>query len=354
MLGERIFLSEGTKERTVVLLCEDRQENETEGSIEIGYAADLDSLASVIERWSRRLWQGTSFEVSPNLALMDGESLKSYNELVSKSSKALGEFCKIRIGLVTGANRFFVLNSDQVEAEGIPVEALSPVIAKFSDSSGLRLTKQDLNRMKRSGKRCLLIDPSQVRKINGNLKKYLDKFPVDQRERNVTFKKRQFWHSANDFLVPDAFLSYMHRSGPGILINTAGLNCTNTIHRVFFKKQVNRIVRQAIAISIHSTFTQLSAEIEGRSYGGGLLKHEPSEAHRIKLILPGLTKKTVEKTFARIDSLVRLGRLDKARKEADRFVLNDCNTSQRSGHVSTLESALREARARRVRSPSTD
>jgi len=355
VLGERIFLSEGTKERTVVLLCEDRQENETDGHIEIGYAPDLDSLASVIENWSRRTWRGTDFDGSANLALMNGESLASYNDLISKSSpKALGDFCKIRIGLVTGANRFFVLNTEQAEAEKIPTEALSPIISKFSDSLGLRLTKQDLNGMKRSGKRCLMIDPSQVKRISGNLKKYLDKFPVDQRERNVTFKKRQFWHSANDFLVPDAFLSYMHKSGPGILINTAGLSCTNTIHRVFFKKQLNRIVRQAIAISIQSTFSQLSAEIEGRSYGGGLLKHEPSEAHRIKLLLPVSTKKAVEKTFARIDSLVRLGRVDEARKEADRFVLNDCNTSQRSRYASALESALKEARARRVRSPSTD
>jgi adenine-specific DNA-methyltransferase len=355
VLGERIFLSEGTKERTVVLLCEDWHATNTNGSMEIGFAADLHSLASLIDKWSQRRWQGSEFNRSPNLALMNNESLTYYTELISRNlSKTLGQFCKIRIGLVTGANKFFVLNVKQAEAENIPFEALCPVLSKFGDTSGLQITKRDFKRLQRLGKHCLLVDPSQVRKISASLKRYLDKFPSDERERNITFKKRKFWHSANDSLVPDAFLSYMHKTGPALLLNTGGLNCTNTIHRVFFEKKTTRIIKKAIAVSIQSTFSQLSAEIEGRSYGGGLLKHEPSEASKIKILLPSLTTKSVEVAYARVHSLLRLGLSDAARKEADRFILKDCTRLERSRYAHALESALTEARARRVRSNSPE
>lgn len=355
VLGERIFLSEGTKERTVVMLCENWHSNNANGSMEIGFAADLDSLASLIKRWSQRSWQGVDFNGNPNLALMNDESLTLYTDLIAQNCvKELGDFCRIRIGLVTGANRFFVLNMEQADAEGIPADALSPLLSKFRGSSGLHLTTSDFNRLRRSGSRCLLVDPSRVKRVNGGLKRYLDSFPIDERLVNITFRKRRLWHSANDHLIPDAFLSYMHKIGPSIMMNTAEVNCTNTIHRVFFGNQTSKIVKKAIAVSIQSTFSQLSAEIEGRSYGGGLLKHEPSEAHRIKLLLSSYSKDSVDKAYSNVHNLLRLGSLEEAREAADRFVLGNLTRSQRARYSNAFEAGLFEARARRVRSSSRD
>jgi hypothetical protein len=55
---------------------------------------------------------------------------------------------------------------------------------------------------------------------------------------------------------------------------------------VYFHKGLSRIQRQAIVLSLHSSLSQLSAEFEGRAYGSGVLKLEPSEAKRIRLLLP--------------------------------------------------------------------
>ena len=281
VLGERIFHSQGTEERTVVLLCEDWHSNKNEGTLEMGFVSNLPSLSSVIGSWQGGSWQGVEFENRPNLALMIGESLLSYTELASsESSKLLGDLCKIRIGIVTGANKFFVIDKEKALSENIPDESLSFVLAKFSDTRGLRLLKSDLKNLKRSGRRCLLIDTSLVDRIDGNLKKYLDKYPKAEIAVNKTFDKRKIWHCPNDGLIPDAFLSYMQANGPSLTLNAAQTTSTNTIHRVFFNKSVDNISKKAIAISILSTFSQLSAEIEGRSYGSGVLKHEPSEAYR--------------------------------------------------------------------------
>lgn len=350
ILGERIFLAQGTEERTVVLLCEDWHPNECGGTMEMGFASDLNSLDSTIDGWSKGSWQGVECEARANLALMTGDSLLSYTELQSSSrAKLLGSLCKIRIGIVTGANSFFVVNEEKAISESIPADALSFVLSRFNDVRTLSLRASDLQRLRRDGKRCLLIDTSLVNNVEGDLKRYLDKFPTATRDLNKTFQKRKLWHRPNDGLIPDAFLSYMQANGPSLILNVAKITSTNTIHRVFFNGTVNGIYKKAIAISILSTFSQLSAEIEGRSYGSGVLKHEPSEAYNIALLLPSVKDEVVKETFNKVESLLRKGSTDKAQAEADNFVLSGYPERVKQYHISALARALKEARARRQR-----
>jgi hypothetical protein len=70
-----------------------------------------------------------------------------------------------------------------------------------------------------------------------------------------------------------------------------------------------------------STFTQISAEVEGRSYGGGILKHEIGEASSIQLLLPSsVSQKVINDTFEKIDQYLRLGLSDQATIAADTFL----------------------------------
>ena len=106
----------------------------------------------------------------------------------------------------------------------------------------------------------------------------------------------------------------------------------------------------AISISLNSTFSQLSAEIEGRSYGSGVLKLEPSEAARIKIILPeNLVKEHVEATFCEVDRLLKQKKLAAATGLADSFVFGDQTKASRQMTVESLSTALDEARSRRHR-----
>jgi hypothetical protein len=70
-----------------------------------------------------------------------------------------------------------------------------------------------------------------------------------------------------------------------------------------------------------STFSQLSAEIEGRTYGSGVLKHELREAGSIQLLIPqGKSNKKINATFRRIDQFLRSGKSPSAQRTADRFL----------------------------------
>jgi len=350
LLGDRIFQAEGTEERTTVLLCEGWSERELEGTLEVGYAPNLKSMGVIVQQWDAKMWRGVNFENRPNHALLEGSALLSYSELSGNpQTKSLRDLCSIKIGVVTGANNFFVLDEKKAKAERIPEYALSHVLAKFNNARGLQLTLADLEELKRDGKRCLLVDTSCINVVCESLKRYLDSFPEEERLNNKTFKKRKLWYQPNDRFTPDAFFSYMQADGPSIVLNTAQTTSTNTVHRVYFKQLISAKVRKAIAISIQSTFSQLSAEIEGRSYGSGVLKHEPSEAYRISLLLPALAAKNIDRVFNKIDKLLRLGLKDKVQAVADEFVFANFPDEAKRHHVDVLSKALRETRARRLR-----
>jgi hypothetical protein len=106
-----------------------------------------------------------------------------------------------------------------------------------------------------------------------------------ERIKNRTFKKRKHWFKPDDLLYPDAFLTYMIHDGPRLVINDAKVNCTNSIHRVYFKNKTNKATKFAVCISLYSSYSQLCAEIVGRSYGSGVLKIEPSAAKDIHIFI---------------------------------------------------------------------
>ena len=103
-----------------------------------------------------------------------------------------------------------------------------------------------------------------------------------------------------------------------------------------------------VAISFLSTLTQISAEIEGRSYGSGVLKQEPSEARKIKIYLHNqLSVKEVNMLYKRIDDLLRMGKAEEARIEADKAINSILNINNKT--ASSLEHILIKLRKIRQR-----
>jgi hypothetical protein len=88
-----------------------------------------------------------------------------------------------------------------------------------------------------------------------------------------------------------------------LVLNEAGALNTNTIHGV---KLTDADRAPQLAAGFLNSLTLLSAELCGRSYGGGVLKLEPSEAEAL-LIPP--TAPALASELPQIDSLLRAGKL---------------------------------------------
>ncbi|WP_269897777.1 hypothetical protein [Lysinibacillus sp. JK80] len=101
---------------------------------------------------------------------------------------------------------------------------------------------------------------------------------------------------------------------PKLIKNEAMATCTDTIHRVRFYEGVSG---SRVTLSFLNSLTFAHSEIMGRSYGGGVLTFEPSEAEN--LLIPYIND--IELDFALIDNLIRQNKIDEVLDITDQVLL---------------------------------
>jgi hypothetical protein len=143
--------------------------------------------------------------------------------------------------------------------------------------------------------------------------------------RGYKCRIRHPWYRVPAVWQPDCFFFRQIYDFPRVVVNRAGATSTDTIHRMRCSVCPDRL-----AANLYTHLTAASAEIEGRSYGGGVLELEPTEAER--LLVPRHPDGAMPIDEA--DKLVRSGRL------ADVLDYNDRVVLQHSLGLSRFECAM--------------
>lgn len=234
---------------------------------------------------------------------------------IAEAATNLDEFASVVVGVVTGKNQFFVLNQSEVEQRGLGQHTI-PLVSRSSHLAGARLGKRDWERLAADDQRVHLL---HLAPINGSkpsppVRSYIDIGEAEKVHEGYKCSIREPWYAVPSVWIPDGFVFRQIYDFPRVVMNTAKATSTDTIHRMTCKAKP-----QTIIASIYTHLTAASAEIEGRSYGGGVLELEPTEAGR--LLVPAKLGSALP--LAECDRLVREGRLDEVLRENDRLVLMD-------------------------------
>ena len=139
---------------------------------------------------------------------------------------------------------------------------------------------------------------------------------------------------------PHLFLTYMANETPRLVVNDAQALSTNTVHGV---RLCNGTGPDALAASFYSSLTMLSAELVGRSYGGGVLKLEPTEAERLVLPRPSPHH---GRLLDAVDGLLRARRYGELQTTVDQAILRD-DLGISSEQIAALRNAAGRLRDRR-------
>ncbi|WP_419268664.1 Eco57I restriction-modification methylase domain-containing protein [Paracoccus sp. T5] len=352
-LQERQFLLEGTEEKTVVLLAEGklpRLVRQPDLKLPLSRCSGVRELSIQIKKWVEGELETSSdcgTSVFDNLPMTARESYLFLKR--SRYYQQLGDQLKVQIGLVTGDNKFFLRNDEERKSAGLSVEDLVPVLPRFIYATGLDFRTNDFEILVQEGGKGYLVSCCEDKPKPTQVQRYLSAYPQDKRNTCSTFKKRATWSQTDDGLVPDAFFPVMQHNGPRLLLNNARVNCTNSVHRVYFKNANSEATKQLLALTTLSTFSQLSAEFCGRSYGSGALKHEPREVERVGILVPPIHHKKVSTSYRNADKCLRSGNADEARQIADKLILGAMGLDDLSTHISVLRSGLIQVRKHRQR-----
>ena len=265
-IGKQLF--ERVQERIVVIYCENF--GERTNNISVGYSFETPKAKIQFNKISPESWID-----SPWREILTEDIHASLHQTLKKIDfQVLGDVATIKIGTVTGANGFFILSEKELKLHKIPREMCRPIIKHASILKSLWVTLEDNIHY------FLLAIPSNAILPKG-LKDYIQAGEANGLHLGYHTKNRETWYSINISSPPDGFLPYMSKEIPYITHNLSKILSTNSIHQVFYSSEVTDDMKKWIQFSMLSSISQLSIELYGKTYGGGVLKIEPTSAKRI-------------------------------------------------------------------------
>ncbi|HYK30802.1 MAG TPA: hypothetical protein VEV63_02535 [Streptosporangiaceae bacterium] len=199
----------------------------------------------------------------------------------------LGSFAKFEVATVTGANEFFTVDQETLDAYELRQWAL-PLLPRVRHAPGLRFTGADYEGLRKAGARAYLLDfsadrphPAAQRPLN-----YLRGGENLGLPSRYKCRIRNPWYRVPVMPAGAMMLSKRSHRYPRVILNEVNAYTTDTIYRGRMTKACPVGAADLVA-SFHNSLTLLTAEIEGRSFGGGVLELVPSEISRLLVPVPG-------------------------------------------------------------------
>jgi adenine-specific DNA methylase len=258
----------------------------------------------------------------------------------SNAFTTLGEMAEVDVGVVTGRNEFFVLNPSQATRLGVEEYCL-PLVGRSAQIPGLVLRHTDWSELVKADSRCLLMQlgPRDKSALSATALTTVRQAEAEGIHHGYKCRIRlPRWWNVPSVWNPDAFLLRQIHDGPRIIMNRAAATCTDTIHRIRVKGDVSS---SWLAAASMNSLTFAFSEIRGRSYGGGVLELEPTEAEALPFprqngVLP----------LEELDLWARRKDPDQVLDEVDRLTLRPAGLSR--SEVRALRDIWRTLSTRRL------
>lgn len=207
----------------------------------------------------------------------------------------LKEVATIGVAIVTGANEFFAVDEATIEKFDLQRWA-RPLLARTSDSLGIVFTENDHCAARRQGKKCWLLDFSEDRPDPMQFEKpaeYLKLGALEGLQERYKCRIRSPWYRVPQIQHGSLMMAKRAHQHHRLIYNQPCVVTTDTIYRGEMKPKFQGRETELVS-GFHNSVTLLSAEIEGRSYGGGVLEIVPSELSRLVVPLAGTAERLEE------------------------------------------------------------
>ncbi len=269
------------QQEVVLLLCE--KDNSNQHQIEHIEVKDADALITLditkLKNPQKRIGHKNNKWTFYFLNQKEIDFLDEVAQL--KSLQTIGDFSKVEVGITTGSNDYFTVDSAIVNFYQLQ-DFAKPMVGRSVQVNSLIFTEKDwMQNAQTSAKAHLLVFPP-----NGALKGKqgaLDYIAMgEQQGINKGYKTgiREQWYVVPSIKLSDALFLRRNNLFPKLVDNQAQAYTTDTMHRVNIKEGIDK---KTFIASYYNSLSFAFAEIVGRSYGGGVLELMPSEVEKILL-----------------------------------------------------------------------
>ncbi len=231
-------------------------------------------------------------------ALLDFETRELFDELEAHPEvHRFDDIARVDVGIVTGANKFFLVPDDTVEAYGLSKYA-HPMFGRSEHCPGIIYDERQhtANAEKGSPTNFLWFDDAP-NKMSSRARQYIERGEREKLHTRYKCRIRAPWFKVPSVYSTEVGMLKRCHNTPRLILNRLGAYTTDTAYRI----RTRDVEGERLVGCFINPLTALSAEIEGRHYGGGVLELIPSEIERLLIPLP----KEVGLDLAALDASIR-------------------------------------------------
>lgn len=193
------------------------------------------------------------------------------------------DVAEVDVGIVTGANKFFLVPDEVVDQFGLEQWA-HPMFGRSEHVRGVVYDGESHRENRRLGLPTNFIHFGNVpiSKLPPKVRKYIEAGEAESLHTRYKCRIRTPWYSVPSvWTAPIGMLKRSH-DFPRLVLNKANAFTTDTAYRI--QPAGGTDAARLVHCFVNSA-TMLSAELEGRHYGGGVLELVPSEIEKLVVVL---------------------------------------------------------------------
>lgn len=245
-----------------------------------------------------RLINGKTIEGKWTRALVPEKTLEILNEIETRDDfQRFSSIASVDVGIVTGANKFFLVTDDVVKQYGLEKWA-HPMFGRSDHCPGVIYDKAQHRDNAATDKptNFLWFNDSTVQ-TNPNVQAYIAQGESENLHKRYKCRIRKPWYTVPSVYSTEVGMLKRSHDTPRLILNSIGAYTTDTAYRI----RSTRASAEQLVYSFINSLTALSAELEGRHYGGGVLELVPSEIE--KLLIP--SPEHLKPNLKALDRMVR-------------------------------------------------
>lgn len=189
-------------------------------------------------------------------------------------------YAKVSRGIATGANSYFTFNLDKVRSHRIPPEALMPCICHCSDIKRRCFSDEDMIKLSITGKNVFLFS-GVGQEENPEVMSYISLGEREGVNRKYLTSSRNPWYSIENRPPAPIWVSVFNRNGLRFVRNRSHVRNLTTFHCIYPTGLVDTDILFAYLC------TPMARDIfydNSRQYGNGLIKFEPNDLNKGKVV----------------------------------------------------------------------
>lgn len=216
-------------------------------------------------------------------ARLGATTLQLLRDLAQKPSvRYFSSVADVDVGIITGANKFFLVPSDTVDRFGLGNYA-HPMFGRSEHCPGILYDKRQHRENASAGKPTNFIWlPGAEAARDRHVRKYVEFGESLKLHTRFKCRVRSPWYSVPSVYATEIGLLKRSHNAPRLILNRARAFTTDTAYRI---RPMDTPAEKLVCCFLNP-LTSLSAEIEGRHYGGGVLELVPSEVEALAIPLP--------------------------------------------------------------------